>query len=140
MDLLNHETQFKKIYRKVYRKVREANPRSLSYKNKYKLAKPLRDGQRVLLENHNVPFGKSQKLRELRSGPYIVTELITKVNHEIALDADPTRTQVIHRNYLVEYFSRDKELPNFLSNYEKPFNDKKPRVSLTTMQNADSFK
>ena len=30
MDLLNRETQFKKIYRKVYRKVREANHRSLS--------------------------------------------------------------------------------------------------------------
>ena len=30
MELLNHETQFKNIYRKVYRKVREANHRSLS--------------------------------------------------------------------------------------------------------------
>ena len=125
MDLLNRETQFKNIYRKVYRKVREANHRSLSYRNKYKLAKPLRVGQKVLLENHNVPFGKSQKLCELRSGPYIVTKVITKVNYEIALDADPTRTQVVHRNHLVEYFPRDNELPNLLSNYEKPFNDDK---------------
>ena len=69
MDLLNRETQFKKIYRKVYRKVREANHLSISYRNKYKLAKPLRVGQKVLLENHNVPFGKSQKSSELRGGP-----------------------------------------------------------------------
>ena len=123
MDLLNRETQFKHIYRKVYRKVREANHRSLSYRNKYKLAKPLQVGQKVLLENHNVPFGKSQKLCELRSGPYIVTEVITKVNYEIALDADPTRTQVIHRNHLVEYFPQDNEIPNLVSNYEKPLND-----------------
>ena len=125
MDLLDRETQFKNVYRKVYRKVREANHRSLSYRNRYKLAKPLRVGQKVLLENHNVLFGKSQKLCELQSGLYIVTKVITKVNYEIALDADPTRTQVVHRNHLVENFRRDNELPNLLSNYDKPFNDDK---------------
>ena len=52
-------------------------------------------------------------------------KVITKVNYEIALDADPTRTQVVHRNHLVEYFARDNEVPNLLSNYEKPFNDDK---------------
>ena len=62
MDLLNRETQFKKNYRKVYRKVREAKHRSLCYRIKYKLAKPIRVGQKVLLENHNVPFGRSQNL------------------------------------------------------------------------------
>ena len=125
MDLLNRETQFKNIYRKVYRKVREAIHRSLFYRNKYKLAKPLRVGQKVLLENHNAPFGKSQKLCEVRSGPYIVTKVLTKIKYEIALDADPTRTQVVHRNHLVEFFSPDNELPNLLSIYEKPFNDDK---------------
>ena len=122
MDSLNRETHFKNIDRKVYRKVREANHRSLSYRSKYKLAKPLRVGQRVILENHNVSFGKSQKLCELRSEPYIVTKVITKVNYEVALDADPTRTQVVHRNHLLEFFPPDHELPNLLSNYEKPFN------------------
>ena len=34
-------------------------------------------------------------------------------------------TQVVHRNHLVEYFPCDNELPNLLSNYEKPFNDDK---------------
>ena len=125
MDLLNRETQFKNIYRKKYRKDREANHRSLSYRNKYKLAKPLRVGQKVLLENHNVPFGKSQKMCELRSEPYIVSKEITKVNYEIALDADPTRTQAVHRNHLIEHFLRDNELSKLLSNYEKPFNNDK---------------
>ena len=121
MDLLNREIKLKNIYRKVYRKLREANHRSPSYKNKYKLAKPLRVGQKVLLENHNIP----QKLCELRSGPFIVTIVITKDNYEIALDADPTRTQVVHRNHLVEYFPRDNELPYLLFKYEKPVNDDK---------------
>ena len=30
--------------------------------------------KKVLLENHNVPFGKSEKMCELRSGPNIVTK------------------------------------------------------------------
>ena len=52
-----------------------------------------------------------------------MTKVITKVNYENALDADSTRTQVVHRNHLVEYFPRDNELPNLLSNHEKPFNN-----------------
>ena len=125
MDLLNRETQLKNICRKVFRKVREANHRSLSYRNKYKLAKPLRVGRKVLLENHNVPFGKPQKLCELQIGPYIVTKVITKVNYEVDLHADPMRTQVVHCNHLVEFFPRDIGLPNLLSNYEEPCNEDK---------------
>ena len=54
-----------------------------------------------------------------------MTKVITKVNCQIALDADPTRTEVVHRNHVFEYFPRDNELPNLLSSYEKPFNDDK---------------
>ena len=54
-----------------------------------------------------------------------MTNVITEVNYEIALDADPTSTQVVHRNNLVENFLRDNELPKLLSIYEKPFNDDK---------------
>ena len=57
-----------------------------------------------------------------------MTKVITKVNYEIALDADPTRTQVVHRNHLVEFFPRDNEIPNLVSNYEKPFNDDKTEL------------
>ena len=56
--LLNRESQFKNNYRKIYRQVREANKRFLSYRNNYKLSKPLRVGQEFLLENHNVAFRK----------------------------------------------------------------------------------
>ena len=64
----------------------------------------MQTGQKVLLGNHHVPFVKSQKLCELRSGPYIVTKVFKQIIYEIALDADPTRTQVVQRNHLVEYF------------------------------------
>ena len=123
MALLKSETQFKSFYRKLSRKVRQAYHPSLSYRSRYKLAQPLRVGQKVLLETHNSPFRKSQKVCELWSGPYILIKVSTKANYQIGLDADPMRTQVILRNHLAEYFTRDIELPNLLSNYEKPFND-----------------
>ena len=64
-------------------------------------------------------------MRDLRSGPYIVTKILTEVNYEVALDAHSTRTQVVYRHYLVEDVLGDNEFPNVLSNYEKPFNDDK---------------
>ena len=54
-----------------------------------------------------------------------MTKVNTKSNYEIALGADPTRTQVVHRNHLGEYFPRDDELPNLLFNYDKLFKDDK---------------
>ena len=54
-----------------------------------------------------------------------MTKVLSKNTSEIALDADLMRTQVVCRNHLVEYFPRDNELPNLLSDYEKPFNDNK---------------
>ena len=70
-----------------------------------------------------------------------MAKVLTKIASEIALDADPTRTQVVCRNHLVEYFPRDNELPNLLSNYEKPFIEMTIKLSIyiTNMQNADSL-
>ena len=88
--------------------------------NTYKLDK------KSFLENHNAPFGKKNKnCATFEVGPYIVTKVITNVNHETAVDADPTRTQVVDCNHLVEYLLRDNELSNLLSKYEKAFNDDK---------------
>ena len=73
--------------------------------------------------------------------PYLpkVSKLITKVRYEIALGEDPTRTQVVHRNHLVEYFPRDNELPNLLSNYEKPNNDDKTEHFYDEYARTDSL-
>ena len=97
-------------------------------------------GQKKLLENQHVPFGESQKLCQLRIGPYRMTKGFTEDIFENPLDADPTSTQVVNRNHLVEYFPPDNELPNFLSNYVKPFNDVNTEhfyTSIANMQNTD---
>ena len=49
------------------------------YKYRYKLVEALLVGQKVLFETHKVRIGRSHKLCELRSGPYTVTKVITKV-------------------------------------------------------------
>ena len=102
------------------------------YKYRYKLVEALRAGRKVLLETHQIPFRKSQKLCELQSGPYTKTKVITKMNYEVALDSDPTRIQDVHRNHLVEFFPRDNDLPTLSSNYEKPFNDDRSESSPKT--------
>ena len=123
MDLLYRKTQFQTLCRKVYRKVQEANHRSISYRIKYRIARPLQIGQKVLLENCEVPFGKSLKICELRSGRYILTKVLTKANDEIDIDSDPTKTQVVQRNDRVQFFPRGNELVKLQSNCGKPFND-----------------
>ena len=54
-----------------------------------------------------------------------MTKVITKVNYEIALDLDPTRTEIVHHNYHVEKFACGNELMNLVSNYRKPLNHAK---------------
>ena len=76
----------------------------------------------VLLENHTIPFWEITKIVQ---APTWTGN--TKVKYLIALESDPMRTQVVHRNHLVEYFFNDIELPNLLSIYEKPFSEDKAK-------------
>ena len=99
VDLLNRETHLKNVYRKMYRKVREGNQR-LFFKLRQVQAFVL--DRRFFLESHSILFGENQKLCGLRSGRFIVTEAITKVSYESALNSDPMRTQDVHRNHLLE--------------------------------------
>ena len=54
------------------------------------------------MENHQIELGKSKKLHELRSGPYIVTNKTTKVNHELISDSNISVKKVAHQNRIVE--------------------------------------
>ena len=50
-------------------------------------------------------------------GPFTVTKPITNVNYEITLDKDNSVKKVVHRNHLIEYFSKEETLPELISNY-----------------------
>ena len=44
------------------------------FPNQFKLGRPIKEGTKVLLENRSKQLLKSQKLLNLRSGPYTVIE------------------------------------------------------------------
>ena len=77
--MLARENQFKQIYKTAYNKSREVNSIAHHNRTKYKLGSPLDVGQLVLMEIYSFEDEKSEKLHELRSGPYKVTKKLTNV-------------------------------------------------------------
>ena len=78
--------------------------------------KPIKIGRKVLLENHVKGFLKSKKLLELRSGPFTVTRLITNTTYGIVHDMTEQK-KVVHRNHLVEYFPKEREIDKLVQDY-----------------------
>ncbi len=81
--LLDREANFKKVYNTTYRRCRDIADRSYEQRNRHKLGQQLTVGQKVLKENHSLDLSKSQKLSQLRTGPYTVTKKITNTIYEI---------------------------------------------------------
>ena len=72
---------------------------------------------KVFLENHAQDLTKSQKLKQLRIGPFTVTKQITNTTYEIREDANPDNAKTTHRNHLIEYFPKEERLPPLITNY-----------------------
>ena len=113
------------MFCKSYQKVREANLCSLSYRRSPSLLNLSKLDKTCSWKTTQSRWGSLRKSSNSGNGQYIVTKVITKVNNVVTFDSDPTTTQVVHRNQVVEHFSCDNELSNLPSNYEKPFNDDK---------------
>ena len=71
----------------------------------------------MFLENHEQDLTRSQKLKQLRVGPFTVTKQITKTTYEIREDANPDNVKTTHRNHLIEYFPKEERLPPLITNY-----------------------
>ena len=90
----------------------------------------------MFLENHAQELTRSQKLKQLRVGPFTVTKQITNTTYEIR-DANPDNIKTTHRNHLVEYFPREERLPPLITNYgvkSRDFNFYKHLVNSQTEQ------
>ena len=81
-SLLDRETAFKKVYSTTYERCRKQTARSHAYRNRFKLGQHLNIGQKVLLENHRRDLTKSQKLQQLRLGPFTITKRITNTRRQ----------------------------------------------------------
>ena len=85
-EILKRENDFKLIHSNSYSRCRRITNKAHMFRNQFKLGRPIKEGTKVLLENRYKPLLKSQKLLNLRSGPYTVIEKITEVTYGIQKD------------------------------------------------------
>ena len=91
--------------------------KSTEHRNRFKLGRPIRTGQKVFLENHAQDLTRSQNLKQLQVGPFTLTKQITNTTYEIREDAEPDNVKTTHRNHLIEYFPKEERLPPLNTNY-----------------------
>ena len=116
-ELIARENDFKRIYSSTYQRCRQITSKAHEYRNRFKLGRPINIGQKVFLENHTADLSRSQKLKQLRVGPFTVTKQITNTTYEIRENANPDNVKVTHRNHLIEYFPKEERLPPLITNY-----------------------
>ena len=73
-ELIARENDFKRIYSSTYQRCSQITSKSHEYRNRFKLRRPINIGQKVFLENHTADLSRSQKLKQLRVGPFTVTK------------------------------------------------------------------
>ena len=115
--LLEREPTFKHIYSSTFERCREQIARSHAYRNRFKLGHHLEIGQKVLYKNLKQNLTRSQNLQQRRLGPFTVTKRITNATYQIQDDKDPTVIKTVHRNHLVEHYSKEGSLPAMIEEY-----------------------
>ena len=65
-------------------------------------------GQKVLYENHRQDLPRSQNLQQRPLGPFRLTKRVTNTTYQIQDDKDPKILKTVHRNHLVEYYSKEE--------------------------------
>ena len=116
-ELLKRENEFKRIYLSTYQRCRQITSKAHEHRNRIKLGGPISKGQKVFLENHARDLTKSQKLKQLRVGPFTVTQQITNTTYEIREGANPDNVKTTHRNHLIDFFSKEERLLPLITNY-----------------------
>ena len=104
-ELLQRENEFKRIYLSTYQRCCQISSKAHEHRNRYKLGRPINAGQKVFLENHAQDLTKSQKLKQLRVGPFTVKKKqITNTTYEIREDSNADNVKTTRRNHLIECF------------------------------------
>ena len=80
------KNDFKLLYSNTYTHYRLITNKGHMFRDQFKLGRPIKEGTKVLVVNRSKPLLKSQKLLNLRSGPYTVIEKITEVTYGVQND------------------------------------------------------
>ena len=114
--LLNREKEFKRTYWSTYQRCRQITSKTHEHRNRFELRRPISIGQNVFLENRTQDLTKSQKMKQLRVGPFTVTKQNRNRMYEIR-DDNPDNVKTTHRNNLIEHFPKKNQLPPPITNY-----------------------
>ena len=115
-ETLKRENDFKLIYSNTYTHCRRITNKAHMFRNQFKLGRPIKEGTKLFLENRSKQLLKSQKLLNLRSGPYTAIEKIRQVTYGIQ-KYFTNEKKIVHRNHFVEYFSKEQQMPKLLQEY-----------------------
>ena len=110
--ILKMENDFRLIYSNTYTHRRRITNKAHIFRNQFKLERPIIEGTKVLLENRCKPLLKSQKLLNLRFGPYKIIEKITEVTYRIQNDFTNEKklsTEIL----LLKTFLKNNKCPNY---------------------------
>ena len=116
-ERLKRKNEFKRIYSSTYQRCRQITSKAHEHRNRLKLGRPINTGQEVFLEDHTQDLTKSQKLKQLRVGPFRVKNQITITTYKIREYANLDNVKITHINHLIEYFPKEERLPPLITNY-----------------------
>ena len=116
-ELLKRENEFERTSASTYQRCSPITSKTNEHRNRCKLGKPISTGQKVFLEDHAQDLTRSQKVKQLRIGPFTVAKQIANTTYEIREDANPDNVKTTHRNHLIEYFPKEERLPPLITNY-----------------------
>ena len=117
--MLKQENTFKTIYSNIYTDCRQTTNKAHKYRNRFKLGKPIHEGRKVLLEIHSKGLLKSEKLQELRSGPYTVQRMLFNTTYEIQHEKTNEK-KTVHRNHIVPYYPEKEKIQELVEKYVVP--------------------
>ena len=114
--LSNRGRDFKQIYFSTFQRRREKTARSHACRNRFKLGHHLH-GQKFFLRKPAAKPIINQKLQQRPLGAFTVIKRVTSTTCQIQNDKDPSITKTVHRNHLVEYYSKEGSLPAMIEEH-----------------------
>ena len=122
-ELLKRKNEIKQIFLTIYQRCLQITSKALERRNRYKLGKYIKAGQKVFLENEALDLTKFQKLKHLPIGSFTVTRQITNTTYGTREAASHNNVQTTHKNHLIRYLQKQKRLSPFIINYAVTFRD-----------------
>ena len=112
---LDKEKHYNETYRTITKILQNRKKLTDEMNLRFRTAKPLEKNTFVLVTNQQQVDGVSQKLLQLKTGPYLLIDKTTETTY--ILKDDNCEQITIHRNHIVPYYHKEKHIKLELQNY-----------------------